>query len=175
MSSTSRKTPLWERFVTPNPFAPPRSEVADVVRGEASPSLWNPNAAARWSLLLTPAFGAFLHMKNWQALGEPGKAATSKTWLIVILFLFLVLGLALLSGFMPEVKALDRLSSWASIALLLTWYFSSARSQVAFVAGRFGTNYPRRGWLKPISLALLAFVGVLAVVWAVFLVAAPGP
>ena len=159
--------------MTPNPFAPPRSEVADVGRGELSPALWNPNAAASWSLVLTPAFGAFLHMKNWQALGEPGKAATSKTWFMVILFL--VVGLALLSGFMPEVKVLDRLSSWASIALLLGWYYSSARSQVAFVAGRFGTNYRRRGWLKPISLALLAYVGVLTFVWAVFLVAAPEP
>ena len=159
--------------MTPNPFAPPRSEVADVVRGEASPSLWNPNAAASWSLVLTPAFGAFLHMKNWQALGEPRKAATSRTWLIVILFL--LVGVALLSAFLPEGNALNRLSSWAPIALLLSWYFSSARSQVAFVAGRLGKNYPRRGWLKPISLALLAYVGVLAVVWAVFLVAAPGP
>jgi len=159
--------------VTPNPFAPPRSEVADVDRGEVSPALWNPNAAASWSLVLTPAFGAFLHMKNWQALGEPGKAATSKTWFMVILFL--VVGLALLSGFMPEVKVLDRLSSWASIALLLGWYYSSARSQVAFVAGRFGTNYRRRGWLKPIFLALLAFVGVVAGAGAVLLVAAPGP
>jgi len=112
-------------------------------------------------------------MKNWQALGEPGKAATSRTWLIVILFL--VLGLALLSGFMPDVKALDRLSSWASIALLLSWYYSSARSQVAFVAARFGTNYRRRGWLKPVLLALLAFVGVVAVAGAVLVVAAPGP
>ena len=159
--------------MTPNPFAPPRSEVADVVRGEAAPPLWNPNAAASWSLLLSPAFGAFLHMKNWQALGEPDKAATAKTWFIVILFL--LVGVILLSAFMPEVKALDGLSRIVSIALLLSWYFSSARSQVAFVTGRFGTNYPRRGWLKPISLALLALVGVIAVAVAVALVAAPGP
>ena len=61
--------------------------------------------------MLTPAFGAFLHMKNWQALGEPVKAATSKTWFIAILCL--LVGVALLSGFLPEGKALVRLSSWA--------------------------------------------------------------
>ena len=54
--------------MTPNPYAPPKAEVADVGRTEVAPALWNPNAAASWSLLFSPAFGAFLHMKNWQAL-----------------------------------------------------------------------------------------------------------
>jgi hypothetical protein len=51
--------------MTTNLYAPPKAQVADIVQGEAAPALWNPGAAASWSLLLSPAFGAFLHMKNW--------------------------------------------------------------------------------------------------------------
>jgi hypothetical protein len=46
---------------------------------DAAPALWNPNAAANWSLLFSPMFGAWLHMKNWAALGEPERAAARRT------------------------------------------------------------------------------------------------
>jgi hypothetical protein len=29
---------------------------------------------------------------------------------------------------------------------------------VRYIGERFGTTYPRRGWLKPLALGLLAFV-----------------
>lgn len=45
---------------------------------EEAPPLWNPNAAANWSLLFSPVFGALLQMKNWEALGEDDKALNSK-------------------------------------------------------------------------------------------------
>jgi hypothetical protein len=61
-----------------NPYAPPKAAVEDVVTFEPSPALWNPNAAASWSLLFTPIFGSLLHMKNWQAMGNREKAASSK-------------------------------------------------------------------------------------------------
>ena len=50
--------------MNPNPYAPPTARVDDVATGDAAPALWNPNAAANWSLLFSPAFGAWLHMKN---------------------------------------------------------------------------------------------------------------
>ena len=42
--------------------------------------IWNPGAAARWSLLFSPAFGAFIHMRNWQALDQPERAAATGRW-----------------------------------------------------------------------------------------------
>ena len=64
-----------------NPYAPPQADVEPVaVETPAAPSLWNPNAAASWSLIFTPIFGAILHMKNWEALGEPQKAAGARSW-----------------------------------------------------------------------------------------------
>ena len=117
--------------VASNPFAPPKSEVADVIGGKVAPALWNPNAAANWSLLFSPIFGAFLHMKNWEELGEPDKAKASRQWVIAGIVVFVVLALA--------------------------------RHQTAYVKARFGKVYPRKGWSKPLALAVL---GVLAFILA---------
>lgn len=156
----------------PNPYAPPRASVADVADGKVAPALWNPNAAASWSLLLSPAFGAILQMKNWQRLGEPGKATTSKVWAIVTVVL---LGLVIVASvLLPEAKTLDVLSRIVGLALLLGWYFSIGRSQAAYVHARYGKGYPRRGWTKPLLLAVLAFIAFIAVAIGIALVVAPG-
>jgi hypothetical protein len=76
--------------MTPNRYAPPTADVADIGRGQTAPALWNPNAAASWSVLFSPAFGAFLHMKNWQALGEPAKASAAKIWAIATLLVMVI-------------------------------------------------------------------------------------
>jgi hypothetical protein len=147
--------------VTTNPYAPPKAEVADVVAADAAPPLWNANAAFAWSLLFSPAFGAFVHMKNWQALGEPAKASAAKTWGIATLVTLGVITMA--SAVLPESKALDGLSRIVMFALLLSWYYASGREQAALIKARFGTGYPRRGWTKPLLLALAALVGFIAV------------
>jgi hypothetical protein len=151
-----------------NPYAPPKAQVADVVGSEVAPALWNPNAAASWSLLFSPIFGAFLHMRNWEALGQPAKAAKSKIWFIgsIVVFVFITLA----AFFMPDSKGLDLLARVGGFALLIAWYYGIAKSQQAFVIERFGNNYPRRGWLKPI-LAALGVVFALFVVVFILLVA----
>jgi hypothetical protein len=53
-------------------------------------AIWNPNAAANWSLLFSPAFGAYLHMLNWRALGQPGRAASAQHWFLASLTMLLV-------------------------------------------------------------------------------------
>jgi hypothetical protein len=147
-----------------NPYAPPTAHVEDVHDGGVAPPLWNPNGAACWSLLFSPAFGAWLHMRNWQALGEPGKAATSKTWLIATLALLLLL--SLVSVLAPDSKVLGGASRSANLILLLAWYFGSGRAQARYVKERFGTSYPRKGWSKPLLIAL----GVVFTLVAVLLV-----
>jgi hypothetical protein len=151
---------------SPNPYAPPKSAVADVVSAEVSPALWNPNAAASWSLLFSPVFGAFLHMRNWEALGEAEKAAQSKGWMIgSIAFILLVsVGPILL----PQVAILETLGNASGIALLVAWYYAIGKSQNTFVVERFGKTYPRRGWTKP----LLAAFGAIAAFFALIFFAA---
>jgi len=155
-----------------NPYAPPKADVDDVevvpVINEAPP-LWNPGAAARWSLLLSPIFGATLHMKNWQAMGETEKAAQSKMWVwgsVGFFVLLVAVGL-----FLPDSKGMDLLSRGAGLGLLIAWYSLSARDQMRFVAGRFGSDYPKRGWGRPLLVALLVFFAFIAVVFVVAFVA----
>jgi hypothetical protein len=159
-----------EATVTENLYAPPKSIVADVGHGGVSPAIWNPNSAANWSLLFSPAFGAYLHMKNWEALGEPVKASVAKRWVWVTLIA--LLGTTLAALLLPNPKSLDGVSRIVGLVLLLSWYFSSGRSQAEYVKSRYGTDYPRKGWGKPLLLGCLALIGFLVFIFLVGFVAA---
>jgi len=148
-----------------NPYAPPEAEVgavAPTLPSSPAPALWNPNAAAMWSLLLTPAFGAFLHMKNWTALGEHGKADTSRKWFIGLVAAMVVL--SIVSIWLPESKLLSAFGRGAGIGMLVAWYVGSGKPQVAYVLGRYGKTYPRRGWLSAVLLGIAAMVALLAAI-----------
>jgi hypothetical protein len=156
-----------------NPYAPPRAQVADIdqlVSGENAPALWNPNAAASWSLLFTPIFGAYLHMRNWQALGQPEKAARSKNWIIGSLVCILLLVIVPL--LLPDSKGVDAIGRACGFALLITWYYAMGKSQQAFVLGKFGKTYPRRGWSKPLLAAVGGVIALFVVAFVVALVIA---
>jgi hypothetical protein len=142
-----------------NPYAPPKAAVADIETLEESPPLWNPNAACLWSLFLSPAFGAFLQMKNWQALGEKDKAAVSRFWVIAVAVLMLVM--PVIGVLVPGL--LGRGGNLWGIVPLIAWYGGSGRQQVAYVKHRFGKQYPRRGWGKPLGYAVLVLVGYVVV------------
>ena len=154
----------------PNPYAPPKAVVGDVVGNEVAPALWNPTAAGAWSILFSPIFGAYLHMLNWRALGQPEKAAASKQWLIGSIVFIVVLSVASVS--MPESKGFDALGRAGGFAVLIAWYYAIGKSQQTYVAARFGTNYPHRGWAAPLLIALGIFIAVIVVVFVVAFVAA---
>lgn len=150
-----------------NPYSPPRAPVdAGLQPVEAAPALWNPNAAASWSILFTPIFGAYLQMKNWQALGEADRAAGSRRWVTgatVFLLALMAVGMVL-----PDDPTVDRGARMVGFAFLIAWYYLNGKAQNAYVLARFGKDYPRRGWLKPVFAALGAFAGLML---GVFLVA----
>lgn len=108
--------------------------------------LWNPSAAANWSLLFSPIFGAWLHAKNWSALGEPDKARHSMRWVYACAVIVLV------AIFLPE-----KVSRALGLPLLLAWYFSSGKSQIKEVKNRFGKVYLRKGWAKPLGIGFVSF------------------
>ena len=151
-----------------NLYAPPTANVDHVQPATAmSAPLWNPNAAACWSLLFTPVFGAMLHMKNWQAMGDEERARSAKGWAIGSLVYMVVV--TLLGVVLPESKALDALGRVGGFALLITWYYQNAKFQQSYVLAKFGPEYPRRGWSKPLLLALLAFAAYLGAVFVILL------
>lgn len=124
----------------------------------ARPQLWNPNAAACWSLLFTPVFGGFLHARNAERLGRPAEADSNRRWMVGTLA---YLGISFLASIFFEVpQALDRA---AGFAILLTWYFSVARKQAAYVRDELNDEYERRGWSRPILFALAALAGLFVV------------
>jgi predicted Zn finger-like uncharacterized protein len=120
-------------------------------KGHEYGKIWNPNVAASLSLFLTPAFGAFLHMMNWKALGEPGQARKSKIWFIT----------ALVLPYLAIPAELESRQSGGVIlklifVLLLLWYFISARKQARYVKEVLDNDYPRRGFIIPFALGILA-------------------
>ena len=137
-------------------FAPPKAEVEGApLESAAAPPLWNPNAAANWSLLFTPIFGSWLHMLNWRALGETERAESAKTWLV--LSTLLLAGLTLGAVVMPF-SGLDAVIWPLTFVLLLAWYFASARGQARWVQARYGNVYPRKGWWQPLLGALVLWI-----------------
>jgi hypothetical protein len=133
-------------------------------------ALWNPNAAANWSLVFTPAFGAYLHMLNWRAVGEEKRAAGSMKWFLVgiaLLVLYAVLGIAL-----PDSESADGLTRLIPLIFLLSWYFGGARSQAKYVKVRFGTNYIKKPWSKALGIAVLCVLGFFAAIFVVAFIGA---
>jgi hypothetical protein len=138
---------LDERYRTP------QSNDAALNDSDA-PALWNPNAAALWSLLFLPVFGATLHMLNARAMGDKDQIRQSQWALIILLVIFLLLPLVALF-FNPK-------NNTFGLILLLGWYFAIGRRQVEAVKQKYGSNYPRRPWFKPLALAVLGMVAYLA-------------
>lgn len=152
-------------------YAPPKASVEDLApTGVAAPPLWNPNAAASWSLLFSPIFGAYLHMKNWEALGNAEKAAASRTWVILTVVYMVVM--LLLTFMLPESKGIGALGRVGGFAVLIGWYYQIGKSQQSLVLARYGKTYPRRGWTWPLLVALGALVAYFALAFVVVLVLA---
>ncbi len=136
--------------MTDQRYAPPTARVADTAQPDIAPPLWNPNAAANWSLLFTPAFGAYLQMRNWEALGDSQKAAGSRNWIYATVAVLIASSVAQLFTENIGIAAASRLTG---LALLLGWYFSSGRAQASYVKVHFGKDYERKGWGKPLLVA----------------------
>jgi hypothetical protein len=132
----------------------------DAGQPQSTIALWNPNAAANWSILFSPAFGAYLHMLNWRALGDEQKAKAARTWF------WLSIGVLLASLVIALFFDNDAIMRAVGLGLLLSWYFSAAKSQVKYIKDQCGKNYIHRGWSKPLLIAIGCLVGyfVLAVV-----------
>ncbi len=112
----------------------------------ATPRLWNPNAAANWSLLFTPILGAWLHSKNWKELGQQARAKRAIIWAYVSF----VFQLAIL--FLP-----DNVGSAPALIFLFVWYFSSAKGQVKYLK-KNNINYEKKTWAKPLLLGVAGLV-----------------
>jgi len=126
------------------------------------PRLWNPNAAALWSLLLTPAFGAYLHAPNWRTLGDSEHAKANKlcVWLTFV-FMAVIVG----TLFIPESKVIDKGMRVVGIGLMTGWYFGLGRAQAQHIKEVLGNHYVRKGWGLPLLIAVGAIGAYAAVIF----------
>ena len=132
-------------------YLPPQSEDLGSRTGQA-PALWNPNAAACWSLLFSPIFGAALHMFNACAMGDAELEKLNKGFMWgTLAILVIAILLAIFAGIN---------TNFVGIAALGAWYGAVGRKQVALVKERYGSNYPRRSWGKPILFGVLGIVAL---------------
>lgn len=115
------------------------------------PKIWNPNAAANWSLLFSPAFGAILQAMNWKELGQPDRAKTNKTWACVTIIFLLLFALIPVN--------VGGIGGLIGLILLLSWYFSQGRAQAKYVKETYGKEYEKKGWAKPLLIGIGCFIG----------------
>ena len=116
------------------------------------PSLWNPSAAAWWSGLFSPAFGAFLHARNADAMGRVNEAKANR----IFFYLWIVYFAVTLTP-IPIPRG-------TAVGLLLVWYLSLGREQVAYVKGRWGDDYERKPWTTPLLIAPFCLLGAVVVI-----------
>lgn len=124
-------------------------------------AIWNPAAAACWSIVFTPAFGAWILMRNWEALGQPQQAAMARKWYVFSIGLLVVQVLS--AAFNARLHSQPTLLQWLGLAYLGAWWVSQALPQAWLVRARFGAAYPRKGWDHALLAAVLAGIAYFAV------------
>ena len=121
-----------------NPYQSPTSKLTGVQGNEKAPVLWNPDVAGLWSLLLSPVFGSIIISKNWKDLGERGKSNSSKVWVAVSVPAYILMYI------LPH----------AYTIYIIIWYFFQNRPQTKYLKKNFSGLYPKKGWLKPVLIAI---------------------
>lgn len=130
------------------------SAAAAVGKAEAV-TLWNPTAAVLWSLLFTPALGAWLVMRNWERLGKPDKARHARWWFAGMFCICLASYIAAAAGALLGREDLAA-PWWSGLVLCGIWCVLSAYPQISHVDDHHGETYARRSWAAPLLIALAA-------------------
>lgn len=132
----------------------------------SAPALWNPNAAANWSLLFTPAFGAFIHARNAETLGRLDEAKSNRKWFYASLIFS---GISLLSVFAPGLS--DAPFRMVGLVILLAWYFTLGKKQASFVKETYASGYIKKPWSKPLLIGFACVIGLFIVAFALAFIA----
>lgn len=120
------------------------------------PPMWNPKAALWAAILLNVVVASVVHAINWKNLGEEKLAKENKMWAIA----------GLVGVFTSMLFSSNGGSLGINIGLVLAWYFSVGKKQVAFFEENFNNDYEKRSWLLPVLYTLggaiaLAFVATI--------------
>lgn len=131
-------------------------------------AIWNPNAASKWSLFFSPAFGSYLQMLNWETLGKHDKANYAKKWFyasLSILAIYILIGLSA-----TDSNTSDGLVTLIGLFYFVVWYLAFARAQEKYVKEKYGTIYQRKPFGKPLIIGVGAIIGYAAITLVIGLV-----
>ena len=117
-------------------------------------ALWNPTAITLWSVPFSPLFGAWLHIHNWTALGEPAKADVARRWFNALLIVMVFNGVV--NAIAERLGSSASPADWISLFVFVLWYASAARPHARAVRERTRANYPRRAWDGALLTGVLA-------------------
>ena len=115
--------------------------------------LYNPKAAANWSLLFTPIFGAYVLKTNWKILGREEQEKRSKIWLISLIIIWGI-GLLFLS---------DQFCSAIYLIGLISWFFLERKPQMKYLTVN-KLDFQKKSWKTLVPKA----AGILVGVWLFF-------
>ena len=145
------------------------SNVGEATLHSSAPSsdvtLWNPNAAVNWSILLGAPLGSFLHASNWGAMGEHGKEKRSLIWFWTT---------AILTAAAIILPVDERVYGGVWLWSLILWYFISARAQAKHVRQRYGSSYRRKSFIRPLLIALACYVCAIVLSIGIYMLVARG-
>lgn len=115
-------------------------------------AIWDPNSTVNWSFVLTPVFGSYLQMLNWQALDEPEKAASSQKWFYASLGMVAFGLIMLFLSLLLKDAGPREMAAGLGLIYIFAWYFFSARPQAKYVKERFGSHYARKSWSQALLI-----------------------
>ncbi|MCO5411118.1 lysozyme inhibitor LprI family protein [Ralstonia mojiangensis] len=133
--------------------------------------IWNPSTVTGLSFIFTPAFGSYLQASNWTALGQAGRASTSKAWFYFsLLFLAAVaVGVCFADKAGGDGDAGRGVMNVAGLVYFFIWYVLSGRKQASYVKDAFGKTYAKKSMVKPVLAAIGAAVLYTAAVFGLLL------
>lgn len=131
-------------------------------------AIWNPSTAVSLSVVLTPAFGSYLHASNWRTLGQPERAVASKVWFYVSLLVLVAMAIVA-TGFVGKAGAdndtIRGVVNIGGLVYFVVWYVLSGRKQVSYVKEQFGKTYTKKSLVKPVLVAFGCAIAYAAIIF----------
>ena len=126
---------------------------------ETELELWNPAAITLWSVLLSPAFGAWLQMYNLRRMGQEAQAAVARRWCVASLW---VLGCnALFHAINIRLGGTSFLFDWVNLSLFIVWCTCNTPQHAQAVRARCGSTYRKRAWDNVLAIGALCALAYL--------------
>ena len=133
-----------------NPYSSPENSShlsnSEINNTQPALELWNPEAAACWSLVFTPVFGSIIISKNWRRIGNTEEATYAKNWVYISL-------IAILGSIVLQFTSLaGSIGQFLPIVFLLLWYFCSAKRQAKYLKNE-SVVYQKKSWFRPLAIS----------------------